>query len=477
MPKRTSPRDVVLAVAIIALGILVAWRAVMIPMTHDEASTWINYRHLDVWSCLSNYACWGTANNHWLNTLLLQWSAALFGESAWALRLPNILAGCGYGVVAALFSRRYTQGVIGGLGAWLALCAHVYLLDFFSLARGYGIMSFGVLWALYAFARYVEHYRSGWLLVLLTASTISILANFTALLPWAALGTGWGVWIIAQREWVVLRKHILFWACHALLLFLALRYPLKTLSGNGEFGWGAENLAGTLRDLFTNLLSGARYVGENSPVLILVVVLMGWAVTLAAALGHRNLNNRREVIVLGLVGFFNLLLIVAQQQLTGSMAPVGRKSIYLVPVIFSVLALAVGFAGKRMSLLGLFFVFVGLLHVSRILPGNARMSREWWYDAFYPELFAEILPGGRERDSIRLGTTWIFNPALSYYRMADALPIGGLVYERPLHIDSTMHYYFVEPSDTTGMSAAGFRLVKPVGPFFLFGRNGRNTAE
>ena len=469
-----TARDLVLLAAVLALGGLVAWRAVYIPMTHDEASTWINYRHLDVWSCISNYACWGTANNHWLNTLLLQWSASVFGEAPWALRLPNVLAGFGYGLIAALLSRRYTTGWLAGLGAWLALCGHVYMLDFFSLARGYGLMVFGVMGSMYALARYVEAYRMRWLIIGLAAHTFAILANFTALLPWAAMGLAWGIWMLSQGKMRILLLHAGAWIVHAALLFVILRYPLKVLSGNGEFAWGAEHAAGTLRDLMTNLLSGARYFGEGTVALLLSLLVVGLILGAAMALANRFFIHRRQALMLFLLVVSNLVLIYAQQKLTGSMAPVGRKSIYLIPFFFGALVFSPGLSGRRSAGLGLLFVILFGYHLSRVLPASLKSCREWWYDAYYPVLLADILPQGAANDSIRLGTSWIFNPALSYYRVAEDLPIGGLVYERPLQADTTMHYYFVEPSDTTGMGNAGFGAIKPIGPFYLFG-NDRNV--
>lgn len=461
-------RDIFLGLAILAFGALVTWRAVYIPITHDEASTWLNYRHLDVWSCLTNYACWGTANNHWLNTLLLQWSAAVFGEHPWAIRLPNVLAGWGYAMVAACIARRYAPGAVSALAAWVLLCSHAYFVDFFSLARGYGLLCLGVLWGLYGLLRYIDGYAVRWLLLLLGALTLAILANFTALLPWGAMGLGWCIWLIANRGWQPLRKHLGLWLVHAMLLFAILRYPIKTLAGNGEFAWGVENIAITLRDLVTNLLMGGRYLGEHSVSLFLAMVIVGVMLVVGVALGHSRQPNRRELLLLSLVLLLNLVVIWIQQQVTGAMAPVGRKAVYLVPVAFSLFAIAQGLRAPRTLWLGIFLAGFTVWHTMHVLPPAIRYSREWWYDAFYPELLPEILPDGAASDSVRLGTTWIFNPSLRYYQEADRLPIGGLAYIRPLTIDTTMLFYYVEPSDTSGMAANGFGLKKPVGPFFLF---------
>jgi hypothetical protein len=97
--------------------------------------------------------------------------------------------------------------------------------------------------------------------------------------------------------------------------------------------------------------------------------------------------------------------------------------------------------------------------------------REWYYDAYYPELFSSILPDGSSGDSIKLGSSWIFNPSLTFYQKTKSLPVSGLNYQKPLAIDSSMQYYFVEQTDTSGMHLHGFLPEKNIGPFFLFKRD------
>ncbi|MEO6131408.1 MAG: hypothetical protein ABIQ02_06140, partial [Saprospiraceae bacterium] len=81
-----------------------------------------------------------------------------------------------------------------------------------------------------------------------------------------------------------------------------------------------------------------------------------------------------------------------------------------------------------------------------------------------------ILPEGPASDSVYLSSSWIFNPSLSFYQKTIPLPIGGLPYQRPLQIDTSMQYYYVETGDTSGMSMKGFVLDKKIG-FFLLMRN------
>lgn len=462
--KRNWP----LFVTAIFLAFLIAYRAYSLPITHDEASTWLNYRHLNVWSCMSNAVCWGTANNHWLNTLLLQWSAFFFGDVPWALRLPNVLAGFGYILCALLISGRYIENKILQFAGFVLICGHVYLLDFFSLARGYGLMASGVIWGIYGMLRYIEKYEWRWLVFASSALTFAVLGNFTALLPWAAIGMGWGLWLLLSKKFSLLFRHGLIWLVNAVILFILLRYPIKTLANSGEFSWGAKNIWEMSKDLIINLLYGERIFGEHSADYILIV--LGILATIICSIGllKKNINGRESIIFMCLLLFLNFFIILLYQKLTGSLAPVGRKSIYLIPFLFGFFALSLQFI-KKTSLSIVIGILLSSVLLYRIpLTAHTGYCREWYFDVGYPELFASVLPKGGSSDSIRLSSSWIFNPSLTFYQRTIPFPLGGLPYQRPLEIDSTMDYYYIESSDSVGMDAKGFVLDKTIGPFFLF---------
>src|SRR5579871_1048125 len=121
---------VAIAAAFALVWIYVAIRADLLSFTSDEA---ISFRIFHSYTAAA-----GRANNQLANTVLMQWSQDLFGESELALRLPNVLAFGLYaaGSLALLASLRRRSAIV--LGAALLL-ADPFLLDFFGLARGYGI--------------------------------------------------------------------------------------------------------------------------------------------------------------------------------------------------------------------------------------------------------------------------------------------------------------------------------------------------
>jgi hypothetical protein len=453
---------------VVVIGSVITYRATVIPFTHDEASTWLNYRHINAWSCISNAACWGTANNHWLNTILLQWSASLFGEGSLALRLPNVFAGIGYLICASLMVSRYLKNPLLQLAGFFLLCTHVYLLDFFSLARGYGLLAFAVLWSVYGIVRYLEVYEARWLVVCLAFLTFGILANFTGLLPWAAIGFAWFIYLLMNGKTRLIFSHGVFWLADACLLFLLLRFPIKTLAGSGEFEWGANNVWETVKDLIVSLLYGSRYLGDQTTIYLFWLFCFFIAGIIFSLFKNKNQEQRHTLMLMTLLLFSNFFIIFLQHTITGSLTPVGRKSVYLIPFIGGFFAVSLSLIRNYKSgvVIGGLISIIMLLHFIRTLP--VRSCREWYYDAYYPELIQTVFPLRSKSDSVRLGTTWIFNPSLRYYQQTIPLPVAGLDYIKPLVPDSTMQYYFVESSDTTEMAKNKFYLEKRIGPFYLF---------
>ena len=463
-------RQSLLLLGVIGIGALIIYRSTVIPFTHDEASTWLNYRHINVWSCISNWQCWGTANNHWLNTALLQASASIFGEKAWALRLPNVVAGILYLTCAAFMCGRYIHNYALKLAGFLLLCAHTYLLDFFSLARGYGLMACGVMWATYCFLRYTEKWEQKWLLFTVISLLFAVLGNFTGLLPWSAMGLAWIILIIANKKYDHLLRHGAYWLGSALVLLALLYYPVKTLSGSGEFEWGAQGITAMGVDLMQNLLYGVRYFGDNTYLFALFLMLGLMALAFFLAMVTRQKEARKVFLITLLLLAANVLVIFLLQFITDAQPPSGRKSIYLIPVVFSVFVAGLGVLKNtgNASFAGLILSLALIGHLIRTLPFAS--VREWYYDAYYPELLETIFPENVKKDSVLLGSSWIFHPALTYYQQTTPLPLGGLAYQRPLVPDSAMQYYFVEPSDTSGLQSMGFDLKKHIGPFLLYRR-------
>lgn len=104
-------------------------RAVHVDLTHDEVLT------LEM--IQGKGSSFYTANNHWLNTGLIWIFIKLFGTAEWILRIPALIGFFIYSLFAWKWMKRLDS--FGKLLAFAFLFLNPYFLDFFSLARGYGL--------------------------------------------------------------------------------------------------------------------------------------------------------------------------------------------------------------------------------------------------------------------------------------------------------------------------------------------------
>ena len=120
------------AIALIFLlaNYLVLTKAALVPFTYDEAysdlvyaQAWDGFRRLNF------------ANNHPLNSFAMHVMSRVFGHEPFALRLPNILSFYVFAATAFVVARKLAMPAF----AFAALIMNALLLEFFSLARGYGI--------------------------------------------------------------------------------------------------------------------------------------------------------------------------------------------------------------------------------------------------------------------------------------------------------------------------------------------------
>lgn len=118
------------------------------------------------------------ATNHFLNTMLTKIGYAIFGGGEIALRLANLAAYAMFMMFAGMILHRLTRPWIAVAG-FLLLNLNPYVLDFFTISRGYGLSLGLVMGALYFLFRFLEGgVHPSWALFFAAAA---VLANFALL--------------------------------------------------------------------------------------------------------------------------------------------------------------------------------------------------------------------------------------------------------------------------------------------------------
>jgi hypothetical protein len=157
-------------------SILKAWR---IPINGDEIYTFEYYVKKGV-IFLSSYN-YIDANNHLLNTWLIELVYKIFGDHDFIIRIPNLLAQVLFLIYSAKLAMRLSTRVLTLL-AFLILNLNPYINDYFMLARGYGISMALMMTSLYFACKFIEEnttIKAAFLSLMFAA--LALLANFTIL--------------------------------------------------------------------------------------------------------------------------------------------------------------------------------------------------------------------------------------------------------------------------------------------------------
>lgn len=142
--------------ACVLLGAFVVARAVLVPLTYDEAAGYLRYTSQGILAVFN----FEVATNHFLNTLLTKLVSLVAGDSEIALRVPGLLGYGAYLYFSILILRDIQHRAVAMAGFAL-LHLNPYLLDYFALSRGYSLSLGLLMGSLFFFLRFVRRRQSG----------------------------------------------------------------------------------------------------------------------------------------------------------------------------------------------------------------------------------------------------------------------------------------------------------------------------
>lgn len=136
MKRLFKPNIVALFILIISIFLIsfAFIKAALSGLTFDESFTYLNFVKVP----LINNFVYFNANNHFLNSLLIRLATYVFGSSEIVIRLPNVLSFIPFLISSYYILKKIVTPVLLPL-SFLIIVSNPYVLEFFTLARGYGI--------------------------------------------------------------------------------------------------------------------------------------------------------------------------------------------------------------------------------------------------------------------------------------------------------------------------------------------------
>lgn len=419
----------------LALFIYTIIRAVKVGFTHDESSSFINLIHEPIKDVFFNELNWQAANNHLTNTLFMQVGHHFFGGEEWALRWGSILAG----LIFLVYAFRTVNLWLSANSWWFfgAFCLFVlnhFVIDFFSLARGYGLCLGFEMATLYYFFRWIKQEEDSDLLKAGGALGLGILSNFTLLDLMAAFFVAVTIVFYVRNKnsgddargrdviynvstWL---RTILLPALPVLLALLLIIQPMRWINAKGEFEYGPQAFWETWRVLVERYVHHPYldYIWFKAPVLIIATILFaGMGYSLVKRFRTSGINSHPALFYAALLTVLTMLVTAIQHYLLGANYLIGRTAVLFYPLLSSVAVLyLIALKNRSHTARWKWILIVALVIVNFCSQINIRFSIEWPYDENTKEAALFVNQQGDNEHKSYYGVSWIYYSTTIFYQ-------------------------------------------------------------
>jgi hypothetical protein len=465
----------------------VSLRAYLLPITYDEAYNYLEFTRKGVLSPFRFSAL--AANSHFLNTWLTYLTTSKLGVSELTLRLPVLAAYILFLYYTARLSSELSSPLLR-ISAFVVLNANPYVVDFFSLSRGYGLafgLLAGSLWYLYRF--FASHLQARYSLASLVCGILAVSAHLTLLHFLLSLVVVFIVTaILLAPARLRLPQRVLYSlkvncvgvtgvACFLVPAFVVVR----GLRNAEAFFWGGR--ASFWNDTIVSVFGGSLYdkpyaallnsslripsfgPSEALAVLAVLVALIALSVAIQPDAG-RNGPGKFYLRALVVLLFSCLLASAVQHHLLHVPYLMRRTALYLLVVFgFLLVVLADEMARTRMAWqywLPAMAVLVAL-HFLNCL--NLRYVVDWKLDADLKEMISDIALARTTNDAhtgkfnTDAGVTLSLEAPLNYYRIVDNLSWLNVV-DRRMTFHPLNDFYLYSDADWQSVEPDSFVVVK-----------------
>lgn len=442
--SKTTVKEIILFYIIPLLLIVtpallyIIYRANYFSFTHDESLSFFIAIYND-----KQYAV--SPNNHLLNTALMKICGGLFGNSELSLRLPNVLAFVLYSIAGLGILKNIKKPELAVF--FLAILVfNPIMLEFFGLARGYGLSMGLLLASLYWLFKLDDKALPArkylvYLVLTLFFSQLALYANLNALnvhlAQIAVLVTGIFLYFktnfknLNSKLWIRIFASVFIIDLIALIPVIIRLRTLQQLNELSVFG----DHDGLIRTTIPSLITSFYFHAQNFPITFKIIFIFVISIFVLSSLWFlyslkkKKFNNfSRIFLILSLM----LLAPVFEDVLFNIPYPVGRTAILYFPV-FSLLLIF--FIVELISATKNIFLQVCIvlltIGVSAFTTYNMLHKKNfvatdgWYYDAHNKEileLISEDRTAHGSEDSLTISNFWALAPSINYYRVTKPYP-------------------------------------------------------
>jgi hypothetical protein len=399
-------------------------RSIFVGITYDEAWTISSFVPLKPFDLLVYPP--SDANNHLLNTILIKFFYHFGLNSLFFTRLPNVLAF----VVYLFFAYKITTGfmsVRSGVVTFLLLILNPFLLDFFSLARGYGISMACLAGSVYyLLVLFRENFHPRYSLLSLGWAAMAVLANLSMLNYYLALACVLGIYglLIFRKEFV---RNFLVIIILTIGLALIIWKPVSVLMKSGRLYYGGNT--GFYQDTLVSLAKYTMYSPEVSGIILIslnvFLALFVISVLLSFRKDQANDNPRNIMLALLLLSAGSVIL---QHFLFSNLYLIDRAALFFYPLAILTLCISIDQIKYRWLSFAVSGVLIAAFGLNFILHYNFYKTATWYFDAHTREILQIINNDGKTKRVVqKVDFSWPFQSSIGYYYNKSAYPYIEIV--------------------------------------------------
>lgn len=453
-------------VAISGLGLLwyIIYKASNLSFTHDESYTYLHYVHqgfMDIISYKTPYT-----NNHILNTILIKYCEVFFGSSEIALRLPNILAFLIYSAFATLLMYKECPKLL--LPCYLLLVLNPYLLDFFALARGYGLSIGFLMMSIYYLSSYFNSKQNKHLILFNIGAFLAVMSNFSLLNYYVAALIVYNViqYINLKCNSLNIENGFAFYKLNKTNLIavmisgMVLYEPLRRISKKslldfgGKIGFITDTVASSIDDLFYEMHVTEPYVLIlEGFALIVVFFSLALIITKFIKKDGDFFKAHATLPVVNLTLLSIVIITLIQHIVLGNDFYIHRFALFFYPLfVLNLIFLISYFYNIGFKWVSLFVstLCAVLLSINLYVNHNLTYFKDWKYDRDTKLVMLQLIEEHNKlpNKQIRLGINWLFEPSTNFYRYTWNLNWMNPTHRRGINKNDDYLYFFKNDENT-----------------------------
>src|SRR3989344_2644589 len=446
------------------------YRAAVLSITWDEAFSYLQFVRHEIF-IPEKYEMMD-ANNHFLNTWLNIYFVKWFGVSELVLRLPSLISHLLFLFYSYKLIKNFVRRTPSGENKWLVLASFLiinlnpYILDFFSLSRGYG-PSLGLMMTslYYLYAYFESMYKAKYAIYCCIAGGLATLANFV-LLNYFIVSFGI-ILLIAGYNFlsegplfgrkrdspnlisIIVSCTIVFVSLWFLVPEAMKLKEAKALFYGGNRGFWDDTICTITERCFYGL--PYPHVFEMAAKGFLLLIIAGSIVFV----GFRFFKKIKSssLLFLGAIIFlvlFCALSTIVQNHFLGTLLLIDRTAMFFVVLFNLLLVFFINELSKQNSKVFLLPILINIFVIFHFVWAfNLHYVFEWKSNADVKQMLADfkkVVEIPKEKINVDICIPLSFDQSINFYRAVDNLTWINTV-ERNATANYSFDYLYLEPRE------------------------------